>query len=846
MKVYYPTVVFLLIAVLRNPLEADALNNTIKPCAEICGCITPMVRDLHGGSGIHFEIDGNRFHLQKVLDDDAKKIDGCHGNVTIPHDGAYLECMERNLTCATSDLKADFSLDNVAQSRDANTRDYMSCWIEEHITKCFYRNATKNEEVEALTWPCVYEKPKKYCMAGFNYYKGLCVRNYTASTYRQAVNTCNTIEAELIGESKRDKAYVNQSEHHNERLWINSFSSYNFNGTCKSARNLNGILEGEPTTCSEELLVLCTMQAYKQLSCKTTPILDMTTEDPTTVFDMTTAAEETTKRMTIQTDRQPTTTIKPKQTTLEGYETETQEEKVKKELGQIQNKIEEYFEALNVSTPSIGDQKKPNSPLVSSLDSLIDRLANSISKSQKAAKPLTVETQSLVIKVVPLSQDTSSEELGGGVKNQTFTLDLPDGIKQAGVTLAMSGADVGQDSFPVTMEDSDAENEDDEGTKGVSRVYISSLVATISLRSQDGDNLGERLDEPLKISFSTSKRPDFVSSDDKLVPSCRFWKPSESGDGGVWSDEGCLVGFSNSTHTQCECYHLTSFAVLMSVRPVETLTESDVIHYMTLIGCSLSIFCLGLMLLVFTAQRLFRSDRNIIHMNLALSLMIGQLLFLVAIERTETEIVCKVIGMSLHFCFLGSFFWMLNEGMYLVSKTRSQNSKFLKMPTFLFVGWICPLIVVGITAGVSFESYGTEKQCWLRVDNGGIWAFVGPAIVIVIVNMIMLSNVIRVFLSLRANMKKKQVERTWLAIRAMLLTLPLLGLTWLFGLLTAIDSTVVVFEYLFVIFNSLQGVFIFVLYCVLNDEVRKSLQKKVYKLGFMSKTSAGRTSKTTA
>lgn len=71
-----------------------------------------MVRDLHGGSGIHFEIDGNRFHLQKVLDDDAKKIDGCHGNVTIPHDGAYLECMERNLTCATSDLVSQIKYRN--------------------------------------------------------------------------------------------------------------------------------------------------------------------------------------------------------------------------------------------------------------------------------------------------------------------------------------------------------------------------------------------------------------------------------------------------------------------------------------------------------------------------------------------------------------------------------------------------------------------------------------------------------------------------------------------------------------------------------------------------------------
>lgn len=37
----------------------------------------------------------------------------------------------------------------------------------------------------------------------------------------------------------------------------------------------------------------------------------------------------------------------------------------------------------------------------------------------------------LVIKVIPLDE-TTSEELGGGVKNQTFTLDLPEGLKQAG------------------------------------------------------------------------------------------------------------------------------------------------------------------------------------------------------------------------------------------------------------------------------------------------------------------------------------------------------------------------------------------------------------------------------
>lgn len=81
------------------------------------------------------------------------------------------------------------------------------------------------------------------------------------------------------------------------------------------------------------------------------------------------------------------------------------------------------------------------------------------------------------------------------------------------VTLAMSGADVGQDSFPVTIEDS--ENEEEEGgdedeneggeNKPAKKIFIGSLIATISLRSQEGGDLGHQLDEPLRISFSTSK-----------------------------------------------------------------------------------------------------------------------------------------------------------------------------------------------------------------------------------------------------------------------------------------------------------------------------------------------------
>ena len=50
--------------------------------------------------------------------------------------------------------------------------------------------------------------------------------------------------------------------------------------------------------------------------------------------------------------------------------------------------------------------------------------------------------------------------------------------------------------------------------------------------------------------------------------------------------------------------------------------------------------------------------------------------------------------------------------------------------------------------------------------------------------------------------------------------LVLLGLTWLFGVL-AINDAKIVFQYLFCIFNSLQGLLVFIFYCVLSEGNRK-------------------------
>lgn len=58
--------------------------------------------------------------------------------------------------------------------------------------------------------------------------------------------------------------------------------------------------------------------------------------------------------------------------------------------------------------------------------------------------------------------------------------------------------------------------------------------------------------------------------------------------------------------------------------------------------------------------------------------------------------------------------------------------------------------------------------------------------------------------------------KAWIRRSAMLL--PVLGVTWSFGFLTFVSSTVV-FYYVFTILNSLQGFFIFLNFCILDDTV---------------------------
>ncbi|XP_072035023.1 uncharacterized protein [Amphiura filiformis] len=489
------------------------------------------------------------------------------------------------------------------------------------------------------------------------------------------------------------------------------------------------------------------------------------------------------------------------------------------------DEINKEMDKLTAS--AAGETPEASAEAVDAVDNVVDLLASSLNAQSlnKTSEPIVIQTEAMVVKVYavqkPKECDTepcSGPAIEGKVKDQTFTVDLPESLIDSGATLAISTV--------VGLEESMSTTLGDDTTDDTKETKIGSLITSIAINRWDNEPVLFSEENPLVLTFSVLNPSDDSdgSSSERL---CSYWQPEEKS----WSTNGCRYNEAKSTNTKttCECTHLTSFAVIMQVTQTEVgqkpLPRS--LDYLTYIGCGLSIFCLLLLILIFLIQKMHRSDRNIIHMNLALALLIAQVIFVLGIDQTKNQGACKGIAALLHYFLLATFFWMFNEAIYLLSKTTSARKRWLKLPFFLGVGWGSPAVIVGITLASAFNTaYDTKNYCWLQAPKA-IWAFVGPAILIILINTGMLIKVIHVFLSLKANMNKKKKERLWLSLRAMLLTLPLLGTTWLVGIFSMDHRGTLVFAYIFVILNSLQGVFIFVLYCVMNDEVKKSLEKRM-------------------
>ncbi|XP_068174916.1 adhesion G protein-coupled receptor L2 isoform X7 [Antennarius striatus] len=310
---------------------------------------------------------------------------------------------------------------------------------------------------------------------------------------------------------------------------------------------------------------------------------------------------------------------------------------------------------------------------------------------------------------------------------------------------------------------------------------------------------------------------------------CSFWNYSERSMMGYWSTQGCKLLESNKTHTTCSCNHLTNFAIIMAHREISgnNIGHELLLTVITRVGIVVSLVCLAISIFTFCFFRGLQSDRNTIHKNLCINLFIAELIFLIGIDMTEPSIGCAIIAGILHFFFLASFSWMCLEGVQLyLMLVEVFESEYSRKKYYYVSGYLFPAIVVGVSAAIDCKSYGTEKACWLSVDNHFIWSFIGPVTFIIMLNLIFLVitmyKMVKHSTTLKPDSSRLENIKSW--VMGAFALLCLLGLTWSFGLFF-INEASIVMAYLFTIFNTFQGMFIFIFHCLLQKKVRKEYSK---------------------
>ncbi|XP_068705881.1 adhesion G-protein coupled receptor D1-like isoform X2 [Montipora foliosa] len=319
---------------------------------------------------------------------------------------------------------------------------------------------------------------------------------------------------------------------------------------------------------------------------------------------------------------------------------------------------------------------------------------------------------------------------------------------------------------------------------------------------------------------------------------CVFWNEDNNSSIGSWSSEGCyLLDETSLERTVCSCNHLTSFAVLMQFDSSKKISKSDklALSVITYVGCILSMTGELLLILIYVVFMKFKAEGIQIRINLAAALFWAQLVFMSGINATEEKPVCVLVAILLHYLFLVSFGWMLLEGVYLYIMVVEVFSSVKVWYLYVFA-WGFPIIPVAISLGISskdggvLQNYTNENFCWLSFSKKLSWSFIVPVLIIILINVVILIAVLREIRNLK-DPDPSKLRSFKKGFKACIILSPLLGLTWVFGLLAATNAGLV-FQYIFTILNSAQGLFIFVLHVVRNSDVRAEIHHKLLRWRF--------------
>ncbi|XP_078799139.1 adhesion G-protein coupled receptor G6 isoform X19 [Oryzias latipes] len=324
---------------------------------------------------------------------------------------------------------------------------------------------------------------------------------------------------------------------------------------------------------------------------------------------------------------------------------------------------------------------------------------------------------------------------------------------------------------------------------------------------------------------------------------CMFWDFTlNNGDGG-WNERGCSVSKESTRNkTICLCNHLTHFGVLMDVSQTSSQIDpknKKILTFLSYIGCGVSAICAAATLLTYIAfEKLRRDYPSKILMNLSTSLLCLNMVFLLdgwLASMVDSAGLCTSAAVLLHYFLLTSFTWMGLESIHMYIALVKVFNTYIRryILKFCAVGWGLPAVIVGIVVTVDKSHYGiledskdeSAKMCWIKNQSVFYTTCVGYFCLVFLLNVAMFIVVMMQICGRNGKRSNRSLREEVLRnLRSVVSLTFLLGMTWGFALF-AWGPVYLAFTYLFTIFNSLQGVFIFIFHCALKENVQKQWRR---------------------
>ncbi|KAI4792950.1 hypothetical protein KUCAC02_033029, partial [Chaenocephalus aceratus] len=268
--------------------------------------------------------------------------------------------------------------------------------------------------------------------------------------------------------------------------------------------------------------------------------------------------------------------------------------------------------------------------------------------------------------------------------------------------------------------------------------------------------------------------------------------------------------------------------------------NNRILTFITYIGCGISAIFSAATLLTYVAfEKLRRDYPSKILMNLSTSLLFLNLVFLLDgwLASLQPDWLCLCVAVFLHYFLLTTFTWMGLESIHMYIALVKVFNTYIRryILKFCIVGW--GLIML---TQVWFRTHNADSG--FRTHNADSGQGSGLIMLTQLLHQELggvLHHVRGVLLSgvssergdvhrgddadLRTQRQEEQPhneEEVLRNLRSVVSLTFLLGMTWSFALF-AWGPVYLAFTYLFSIFNSLQGLFIFIFHCALKENVQK-------------------------